>query len=272
MQRGGLTLPSNRRNRRVDREQKVARRRGAWRIVRLGVAAIALGVIGYHAIRLADARGWLTVFQVREVRVIGARVAHPTVLVAEAGLMGEVLHYWSPLAEHATRVKRDPLVAEARFERRFPNRLVLLIEERKPIALLDLERLTPVDAFGRILPASPFHAGWDAPVATVDWEAADVASRGRVGLEPVGRMLMWLDQVQREYPALYREISAVELDRSGTVTLRLVHAEGELVLDKSTPIEKLALVDDVLRDLRAKGFSYLRLDLRFEDQIVVRRS
>jgi cell division protein FtsQ len=197
---------------------------------------------------------------------------HPTVLVAEAGLMGEVLHYWSPLAEYAALVERDPLVAEARFERRFPNRLVLLIEERKPIALLDLQRLTPVDAAGRILPVSPFHAGWDAPVVTIEWEAADVASGGLVGLKPARRLLAWMDQVQREYPALYREISAVELDRRGTVTLRLVHAEGELVLDQSTPIEKLALVDDVLRDLREKGLSYLRLDLRFEDQIVVRRS
>jgi hypothetical protein len=50
-----------------------------------------------------------------------------------------------------------------------------------------------------------------------------------------------------------------------------VHAPGEVLLARETPVDKMALVDDVLRDLRKKGVSFTRLDLRFPDQIVVRR-
>ena len=51
----------------------------------------------------------------------------------------------------------------------------------------------------------------------------------------------------------------------------LVHAEGTVLVDSETPVAKLALLDDVLRDLREKSLSYRQLDLRFKDQIVVRR-
>ncbi|HUO99986.1 MAG TPA: FtsQ-type POTRA domain-containing protein [Gemmatimonadota bacterium] len=261
-----------RRNRRVDREHKARRRRAVLRAFRLVVLATVLALGSYQAFRLADARDWFSIFQIREVRVVGARVAHPTVLVAEAGLMGEDLRYWSPLAGYAARVERDPLVEVARLERSFPNRLVLVIEERTPIALLKLERLTPVDAAGRVLPVSPFHAGWDAPIMMTGWQAGEVLSGGSVRLEPVRALLTWLGQVVEEYPALYGEISAIELDERGTIVLHLVSAEGTIVLDRTTPMEKLLLIDDVLRDLRAKGLSYERLDLRFEDQIVVQRS
>lgn len=266
-----MRVPSlQRENRRIDFDRRAARRRKGLRTARAAVVLALLGVAGYHGFRLADARGWLDLFQIREVRVVGNDIAHPAVLVAEAGLMGEPVHYWSPLGPYVERVLRDPMVAEARFRRRFPNRLVLEVVERTPVALLALDRLAPVDASGRVLPVSAFQPGWNVPVIETEWPPAAVAAQGRIRQPEVRRLVEWLVAVTRQYPALAHEISALELDRRGTVTLRLVHAEGVIVLDQRTPIEKLALVDDVLRDLREKGLQTMQLDLRFEDQIVAR--
>lgn len=265
-----MKLGRNGANRRVDRDLRTARRRAVARGVRSGILALVLAALGWQGVRVADARGWLSPFRVRDVRVVGARIANPRVLVAEAGLMGRSLSWWSSLGTYAEQVERDPLIAGARFERRFPNGLTLIVEERQPIALVELERLTPVDAEGRVLPVSAFQEGWDVPVLAVAWEeSGDVRAEVRPG--PVREAVAWLVEVRREYPALYRELSAVELKRSGTIILRLVHTEGVIVLDRTTPIEKLALVDDVLRDLREKGIEYMDVDLRFEDQIIVRR-
>lgn len=265
-------LPGRRdHNRRVDRARGQRRRaRLRWGLKAGALAAVAVAG-AWHGLRLADARGWLDLFRVREVRVAGIRVANPNVLVAEAGLMGAEVHWWSPLGLYAERVKRDPLVADARFVRRFPNRLTLEIVEREPIAFLRARRLAPVDSVGRVLPVSAYHPAWDAPVLTTAWEGESLVGAGRVRVDAVRETLGWLGQVSRQYPALMREISAVELDRAGNVTLRLVRGGGSIVLDHGTPIEKLALVDDVLRDLHEKGIRFSRLDLRFEDQIVVRR-
>lgn len=226
---------------------------------------------GYHGQRLAEARGWLDLFKIREVRVVGVRVANPSVLVAEAGLKGADVHFWSPMGVFAERVRRDPLVADVRIRRGLPNRLTLEVIEREPVALLRLDRLAAVDSGGRILPVSAFHAQWDAPILTVPWPGSMVAWEGNVRLEPVLAIVRYLGEIKRRYPALARGISTVELANTGEATLRLIHAEGEIVLDAETPVEKLSLVDDVLRDLRAKGQPYVRLDLRFTDQIVVRR-
>ncbi|MFN2383180.1 MAG: cell division protein FtsQ/DivIB [Gemmatimonadota bacterium] len=261
----------SRQNRRIDRGRHAGRGKLTRRVIKLGVLLGLVGLTAFHGARLADARGWLALFQIREVRVVGVQVTNPNVLVAEAGLMGEVLHYWSPLGPYAQRVARDPLIRSARIRRRFPNRLTLEVTERQPVAFLALERLTPVDSAGVILPVSAFHAGWDAPVVRLDGAARVVTRAGRIGPGPVSELLGWLQAVERDLPALAREISSIELGRNGTITLRLVHAEGTVLVSSDTPVAKLAMIDDVLRDLREKALSYRQLDLRFRDQIVVRR-
>ncbi len=263
---------TRRRNRRIDRTLQDARRRRLRNTLRVAVSVAALGLGAWHGIRLADSRDWLDLLKVTEVRVTGVDVANPNVLVAEAGLMGADLHYWSPLGEYAERAEKDPLVHSARLVRRFPNRLALEIVERRPAALLDLDRLTPADSAGRVLPVDPFHAGWDAPVLSGPWPASAVVDdAGRVKPGAVRRALAWLGEVERKYPALAREISSIELDGRGTVTLRMVHAEGAIVLDHDTPVDKLSLLDDVLRDLHEKKIPFAVLDLRFDGQIVVRK-
>ncbi len=266
-----MRLGPARANRRVDRERRTARRRAVLRGLRFGILGLVLGALGWHGLRVADARGWLSPFRVRDVRVVGARIANPRVLVAESGLMGRSVSWWSSLGAYTEQVKRDPMIADARFERRFPDGLTLIVEERQPIALVELGRLTPVDPEGRVLPVSAFQEGWDAPVLALGWEDPDEVAGAEVRPGQVREAVAWLVQVRGEYPALYRELSAVELERSGTITLRLVHTEGVIVLDRTTPIEKLALVDDVLGDLREKGIEYMEVDLRFEDQIIVQR-
>lgn len=260
-----------RRNRRVDRPRRAERKRRLLGMAKLVVVLFGLGLAGWHAVRFADAHDWLDVFRVREVRVVGVDVTHPTVLVAEAGLMGAEIHWWSPLGAYVERVERDPMVASARFERRFPNGLILQVVEREPVALLSIDRLTPVDSTGVVLPVTPYRSEWSVPVLSVTWPPEQVTSSGRVRPGAVREALSWLGEVTRRFPELAAEVSAIELDRSGTMVLHLVHARGEVVLDGETPIEKLALVDDVLLDLRRKGIGYRLLDLRFENQIVVRR-
>jgi cell division septal protein FtsQ len=266
-----VRIRRSRANRRVDRDRRVARRRTLRRTVKAAIVAVILGGVGVQGLRMADAREWLSPFRVRDVRVVGARVADPRVLVAEAGLMGRPVSWWSSLGAYTEQVVRDPLVASARFERGFPNRLTLVVEERWPIAHVELDRLTPVDPEGRVLPVSSFQEGWDAPVFALGWEEKVALAGGRLKPGPVLEAVTWLSRVRTEYPALYSEISAIDLAREGTLTLRLVHTEGVIVLDRTTPIEKLALVDDVIRDLREKGVDYLNMDLRFEDQIIVKK-
>lgn len=267
-----VVRPLGRTNRRVDPHRGAARRERLVGTVKLLALLVAVTLAVHHGARLADERGWLDPFRVREVRVTGVALSNPNVLVAEAGLVGEEIHYWTSLGEYLRYVKRDPLVESAGFHRRFPNRLTLEVVERKPVALIQLDRLAPADSTGRILPISAFHGDFDAPVITVGWAPDEVAREGIVRHAAVRAMLSRLGQIAIHYPVLAREISAIRMEQDGTIALTLVNAEGEVMLDETTPLAKLALVDDVVRDLRHKGISFERLDLRFEDQIVVRRS
>jgi len=148
------------------------------------------------------------------------------------------------------------------------------VKERRPIVLLALERLTPVDGAGIVLPVNPFHAEWDAPVLDVAERSsrAQVIQGGQIRDEVVMGAVTWLDEVGRRYPELAREISSIRIDAEGMLTLHLVHAAGEVLLARDTPVDKMGWVDEVIRDLQEKGVEFTRLDLRFPDQIVVRRA
>ncbi len=88
MSRGLLSRLRRRRNRRVDRSLREVRR-DRRRTVAKGIVTMAVvGFAVWQLGRLAEARDWLDLFRVREVTVVGAEVTHPSVLVAEAGLMG----------------------------------------------------------------------------------------------------------------------------------------------------------------------------------------
>ena len=61
----------------------------------------------------------------------------------------------------------------------------------------------------------------------------------------------------------------MRIDGDGTLTLHLVHAAGDVLLARDTPVDKMGWVDEVIGDLQKKGVAFTRLDLRFPDQIVV---
>lgn len=259
-------------NRWVDPARCAEPRRNYRRLGVLATIGVVALLVSLRGSALFEASTWISPFAINEVRVVGAEVSHPGVLVAEAGLAGrDGVYLWSSLDRHVEQVLRDPVIAEARFERRLPNRVTLFVIERRPVALLKLDRLAPVDVDGRVLPISAFHGAWDVPVMTSGWGAEEALESGHVKVGEIRRTLAWLGDVERELPRLYGEISTVELTDGGTIELRLAGPGCIVTLDGETPFEKLALVDDVLRDLGRRGESFVQIDLRFSDQIVVRR-
>lgn len=259
-------------NRWVDPARHPEPKRNRKRFVVLATIGLVALLVSLRGSGLFDAATWISPFAIDEIRVVGTEVSRPEVLIAEAGLAGrDGMYLWSRLDRYVEHVLRDPVIAEARFERRLPNRVTLYVVERRPVALLRLDRLAPVDVNGRVLPISAFHGAWDVPVMTSGWDAAEALEEGHVRVGAIRRALSWLGDVERELPLLYGEISTVELTDGGTIELRLAGPECVVTLDEDTPFEKLGLVDDVLRDLDRRGESYFQIDLRFADQIVVRR-
>lgn len=244
----------------------VRRRRLRW----LLLIGIPLGAsLVFLACRTAFQEG---LFRVREITFRGLVHAQPAVLVAEAGL-ARPRSMFDDFAFVAANLARDPLVREVHVHRELPARLVVEIQERAPAAYWAADStLLAVDAEGRVLPLDPARFGWDLPVlmASRPRNGASGIQAGRIVDGDARALLRLVIGIRDRVPEISRRISTAELEPGGRVALHLMGQGGEVRLRLETPMDKVALLPEVLRDLELKQQGFESLDLSFQDQIVVR--
>jgi len=104
-----------------------------------------------------------------------------------------------------TRVNAIPAVRRTRVLRRLPGRLVVRVEERRPVAAIARDGLILIDEEGVTFP--PVYAAEviDLPIIT-----GDVKSMAKDGFRAARQLIV---DIERNYPNLYRHLSEVSIGR-----------------------------------------------------------
>lgn len=251
------------------RVRRVRRRRArrAWRVwlVGLGLAGLALaggGAGGY----------WLLTsprFAVGVLEVRGASRVPPERVRAAAGIApGTNIFRIDPTAV-AARVQALPEVLRADVIRELPNRVTVLVEERRPFTLVSAGRLHWVDEEGRLLGVEERAVTPPVPVIS-GLPEEEVAALG-TGPGPRARAaLALIRSLLRAGSPLAAEIS--EIDMSGQDGPVLYTVDGiEVRLGAENWEERLARLEGVLAQVAQEGAEVRAIDLRFRDQVVLRK-
>lgn len=234
------------------------------------LATLAFGPVLFWGPSLPDAMSRMETFQVKDVEVHGLRFMTEDSVVARLQL-GSVASVWGDPSVWEERVEGHPLVRDAEVRRRLPGGLVVTVEERVPVALAPTPTLEPVDREGHRLPIDPTHHGLDLPIIAVDETPPPSAS---VFPEEVRMLAAEIEQLRRTDEELVRRISTLSLRDDGSLELHLVSPDVELLLKPGTSVVRLREAETALTDAisRTPGRIPDVVDLRFADQIVVRRN
>jgi len=124
----------------------------AARLRLIGWIAAALLAVGFTGVAFASAYSWLTRSQLFTVRTVDmnrcANVSLEEVWAIVRG--GGSGNLWSvPAKEVARRLSGHPWVRSVAVRKSFPDRLVVRIEERRPVAMVNLDALHYLDEEGR---------------------------------------------------------------------------------------------------------------------------
>lgn len=207
-------------------------------------------------------------FRIHRVEVSGGDLLSRDDVLEVAGLP-DGFSYWSDVMGWERAVETHPLVEKATIENRWPDRIVIRIEERVPVALVATPLLEPVDEHGLILPLDPAARVLDLPVLR---PPLSVALDGRP--EP-GALRLLAREAKRVADIDLRlsgSVSDLRLDEKGDVVM-MIGAE-ELVFRFTAPIsprrlrQGLQVLDDAVA--RRADLQLRVIDLRYEDQVVVR--
>jgi cell division protein FtsQ len=233
------------------------------RLALLGLVAAAAGSSPYWAL---PALRRVPLFDADRVEVAGSRLLAPHEIVAASGIRIGASVWTDPAAWEAA-LRRHPVIAEAKVERRFPSTLRIRITEKRPAAFVAAGTLRPATAEGEILPVDPARVPVDLPLAGT---APDTATRVRD--RATLRLLAEAGRLADADPVLMARVSELRTGADGSTRLVLAHPRAEVLLPAGAMAPRLtqlrAALADVARRMPETGRA--QVDARFADMVVVR--
>ncbi len=220
--------------------------------------------------RVPEALSAMEAFRVTEVEIQGLRYLTRSEVLQTMGV-GPRTSVWGDLDKWAEALRAHPLVQTAMVERRIPDVLVISINERVPVALVSTPTVEPVDEEGIRLPLDPAQHRLDLPLVDVGRAPAAgsrlLPARARELVAEVGR-LMRIDA------AFLQMVSEVRWGERRSIVARGTEPDVEFLLPFGASANRLREGLSALAHAVADtpGEVPEVIDLRFADQVVVRRT
>jgi cell division protein FtsQ len=247
-----------------------ARRKPAPQVRRFaGLGRIALIVAAVAAVLLGAVR-WVTTsprFAVEAIDVRGAsRVPAARILAAAAIVPGANL--WTiDTRSVVARIESMPEIRRADLVRELPNRVSIIVEERRPFTLVHAGRLHWMDEDGRVLGEEARAVSPEVPV--ISGLSEDELASMRTSPGPKARAAIALIRaLLRSGSTLTAEISEIDMSRAEGPVLYTVDGV-EVRLGAEEWDERLARLEGVLAQVASQDVN--GVDLRFKDQVVLNR-
>ena len=240
------------------------------RDVRILLATVGLGAAIAWGGRIPAAVVDMQIFRVEDVEVRGLRYLEEADVVELLALAPET-SIWSDKAPWAERVAAHPLVKDVRVSRRLPDGLLVVVTERTPIALGPTPTLEPMDAEGRRLPLDPSEFRLDLPVI----QTSRRPPRGsRHFPSEVRRLAAEVEHLMASDTTFLQLTSSVAWEAPGAVVVRWAEPEVEFLLPPQASPARLREGLGALADAASRTREGMPdvIDLRFADQVVVRRT
>ena len=207
-------------------------------------------------------------FQVKRIEVEGNQKVSREAILSLARMEEMSNLFTVKLAEVAGRIGSHPWIEQVRVSKVFPNTMVIQVEERKPIAILQLEELYYIDAKGWVFSSVgekdrydyPFLTGLTRQSLERDPEAKHLIAKG----------LEFLRTVEKEKTPPLDQISEIHMERTFGIDC-FTQAEGvEVRMGWEQFGEKLKRLPLIWTDLRTRGVSAASIDCSDMKRMVVK--
>ena len=255
--------------------QRVSRRRTPQgrlrrlRITALSVAAVLL-VAGLVALGTVATRWLLTAprFAVADVEVRGtSRLSQEDVVLASGITRGQNIFRLDP-AKVRMSVEALAPVRRADVIRAWPNRVTVVVEERRPFTLVHAGRLHWVDEEGVAMTTERRAVAVELPVIS-GLTDDELTGASRAPSPRVAAGLSLIRMLLRTGSPLTSQISEVDVSRPDGPVLYTVDGV-EVRLGKEEWDARIPRLLGVLAQLDSSGEAVSAIDLRFRDQVVLK--
>ncbi len=240
----------------------------SWRLW-ISVAGTIVLVLGMAGL-LAASQSWKKDLRVRVVTVVGLNIVPASDIVSLAGITKGQKLFAVDLATVRRNVQQHPYVRYASVERDAPDRIIITIDEREPVAAVMADKMVYLDSEATVLPAVRSDQVFDLPVITGGVPAS--APGKRIASQAVREALDLLVMARKCGEETYRRISEIHVEDQREMLVYTAEYGIPVIMGHGDIAEKLvkldAFWDQVIGTRGPQGLQYV--DLRFQDQVVAR--
>ncbi len=240
--------------------QKRPRKLARWVIVMTLMSLLGVGIQNAYS-SLTDS----DFFLMTHIRVLGNSLMSEAAIVTLSQLQVGTNLFACDITSATERVAQHPVVKKVLLHREPPATLVISIEERHPVGLLNTHNsLMGLDESGKIFPLPPA-AQVDLPILTgVDLQR-DKDSSWAIALAE------FVTELQIRTPAFWREISEICTDTPHSATVYLVADDLALKMRFENPEKQIRNFRAYTQTSSGPGTDLAYIDLRYRDQVIVGR-
>lgn len=209
-------------------------------------------------------------FRVREVEIEGYRKISKDTLLSLVTVEGMPNLFTLRLREVAKRLESHPWIDHVKVRKVFPNKILIHVEERKPIAILQLDEFYYIDHKGVIFSRVGDRDEYNFPFLTGltrDVFEKDPAEANRL----ITKAIELLRIADRERASPLEEISEVHMEKTSGLYC-FTQTEGlEVRLGWDQFGEKLKRLSLIWSDLQKRRWSAASIDCSDLKRMVVKR-
>ena len=209
-------------------------------------------------------------FRVREVEVRGGRKLAGETLQSLTAMEGRPNLFSVNLKKVVKRLESHPWVEQVSVRKVFPNKILIQVEERKPMAIIQLGEFYYIDIHGEIFSPVGERDDYNYPYLTG-------VTRQFLEKEPVEakRLIMkaleLLEIVEQEKIPPLKELSEIHMEKTFGIQC-FTKAEGvEVRMGWDDFGEKLKRLSLIWSDFHKRGFSAVSIDCSDLKKMVVRK-
>ena len=210
-------------------------------------------------------------FRVREVEVQGCDKIAKESLLSLASIEGMPNLFTVRVKEVGKRLESHPWIESVGVRKVFPNRIMIDVQERKPVAIIQLEDLYYIDAKGVIFARVGDRDRYNYPIVTgLNREALD--REPEETKQSITQAMELLLMAEKERIAPLEEISEIHLEK--IFGIQCFTKAGGVRVDMGWDDfgEKLKRVSMVWTDLQKRKISAVSINCSDPNRVVVKKA
>jgi len=263
------TAKQVRQNRLKKKKKPLEWRKFLHRTLRIGVtlfSAVLLLVGGFFVAQLLLASD---LFRVDQVAVEGNSLLNKQQVVALSDIEMGVNTFNLDLGLIGRKIEENPWISDAQVQRIFPRQVMIHIEERQPVAIVNLGYLYYLDKQGEIFKVLDAADNLDYPVVT-GFDYAKAQAHNAEYAQQLRKVVALLSDLNKRKLFSLDQISEVHFETGGSLSLYTLEGGVRIKLGSADYGRKLDRLERIYAQLQPKLPLLDYIDLNVEEKVIVR--